>query len=180
MNSILQFDIIVNKENNTIQVNREFAANLDLVWAAWTEADILDQWWAPKPYMTITKSLDLREGGRWHYYMLSPTGEKHYCLFDYEVIRPMKYFSGIDAFCDENAVMNNTKPRVRWGSNFTEKENTTLVNIELHFDTLEDLETILQMGFKEGFTAGLENLEQYIAAQFYLRKKTKILMQLWK
>jgi len=63
MNSILQFDIIVNKENNTIQVNREFAANLDLVWAAWTEADILDQWWAPKPYMTITKSLDLREGG---------------------------------------------------------------------------------------------------------------------
>jgi len=112
--------------------------------------------------------------------MLSPIGEKHYCLFDYEVIRPMKYFSGIDAFCDENAVMNNTKPRVRWGSNFTEKENTTLVNIELHFDTLEDLETILQMGFKEGFTAGLENLDQYIAAQFYLRKKTKILMQLWK
>jgi uncharacterized glyoxalase superfamily protein PhnB len=31
----------------------------------------------------------------------------------------------------------------------------------------------VQMGFKEGFTPGLENLDQYIAAQFYLRKQNK-------
>jgi uncharacterized glyoxalase superfamily protein PhnB len=43
----------------------------------------------------------------------------------------------------------------------------------LSFDTLEDLEKIIEMGFKEGFTAGLENLDQYIAAQFYLRKQNK-------
>lgn len=173
MNPILQFDFIVNKANNTIQVQREFAADLELVWSAWTESDILDQWWAPKPYMTITKSLDFREGGRWHYYMLSPQGEKHYCLFDYAVIRQKEYFSGIDAFCDENAVISNIKPRVNWSSSFKENESTTLVTIDLIFDTLEDLETIIQMGFKEGFTAGLENLDQYIAAQFYLRKQNK-------
>jgi len=173
MNPILQFDFIVNKTNNTIQVLREFAADLDLVWSAWTESDILDMWWAPKPYMTITKSLDFREGGRWHYYMLGPEGDKHYCLFDYEVIRQKEYFSGIDAFCDENAQISNIKPRVNWSSSFTENENTTLVTIDLIFDTLEDLESIIKMGFKEGFTAGLENLDQYIAAQFYLRKQNK-------
>ncbi|MFZ1559611.1 MAG: SRPBCC domain-containing protein [Saprospiraceae bacterium] len=173
MNPILLFDFIVNKANNTIQVQREFAADLELVWSAWTESDILDQWWAPKPYMTITKSLDFREGGRWHYYMLSPQGEKHFCLFDYTVIRQKEYFSGIDAFCDENAVISNIKPRVNWSSSFKENESTTLVTIDLIFDTLEDLETIIQMGFKEGFTAGLENLDQYIAAQFNLRKQNK-------
>ncbi len=166
MNSTLQFDFIVNKENNTINVIREFAANLDLVWAAWTQADILDQWWAPKPYQTITKSLDFKEGGRWLYYMLSPVGEKHYCLFDYEVIRQKEYFAGIDAFCDEYGVMNNTKPRVSWGSKFTVNAGTTLVSIDLHFNSLEDLETIIQMGFKEGFTAGLENLDQYFLDHF--------------
>lgn len=173
MNKTILFNFRADKENNRIYVERSFDAPLDLVWAAWTEADILAQWWAPKPYLAITKSMDFREGGRWHYYMLGPKGEKHWCLFDYEVIKPLQHFSGIDAFCDENAVMNNTKPRVRWGSDFKPVENTTIVHVQLQFETLEDLETIIQMGFKEGFTAGLENLDQYIAAQFYLRKQNK-------
>ncbi|WP_312302176.1 hypothetical protein [Chryseobacterium sp.] len=50
MKSNLLFDFSVNKENNTIVVKREFNANLELVWQAWTTAELLDQWWAPKPY----------------------------------------------------------------------------------------------------------------------------------
>jgi len=173
MNKAILFNFTVDKKNNKIKVERSFEAPLDLVWAAWTESDILDQWWAPQPYQTVTKSMNFTEGGRWHYYMRSPEGDKHWCLFDYEVIKPLEHFSGIDAFCDEHAVMNNTKPRVRWGSDFSSHENETLVTIELQFEKLEDLETIIQMGFKEGFTAGLENLDQYISAQFYLRKQNK-------
>ena len=173
MKKAILFDFLVDKENNKIRVERSFDAPLDLVWAAWTEADILDQWWAPKPYQAVTKSSNFTEGGQWHYYMLGPEGEKHWCLFDFEVIKPQEFFSGIDAFCDENAVTNDTKPRVKWENDFTSNENQTVVNIQLQFDTLEDLQTIIQMGFKEGFTAGLENLDQYIAAQFYLRKQNK-------
>ncbi len=57
--------------------------------------------------------------------------------------------------------------------NFPKKKTALLVNILLRFDSLVDLETIIQMGFKEGFTAGLENLDQYISTQFYLRKQNK-------
>lgn len=173
MNKAVLFNFLVDKENNEIKVERSFDAPIDLVWAAWTEADILDQWWAPKPYQAVTKSMNFTEGGRWHYYMLGPEGDQHWCLFDYETIKPLEYFAGIDAFCDENAVMNQTKPRVKWENSFNDKENQTVVNILLHFDKWEDLETIIEMGFKEGFTAGLENLDQYIAAQFYLRKQNK-------
>lgn len=52
MNSNLLFDFSVNKENKTITVKREFAAGLELVWAAWTKPELLDLWWAPKPYQT--------------------------------------------------------------------------------------------------------------------------------
>jgi PhnB protein len=65
MNPNLLFDFSVNKENNTILVKREFAANLDLVWDAWTKPELLDRWWAPKPYKTETRSMDFREGGHW-------------------------------------------------------------------------------------------------------------------
>jgi uncharacterized protein YndB with AHSA1/START domain len=57
-------------------VTREFDANSDLVWKAWTTAELLDQWWAPKPYRAETKSLDFREGGVWLYAMVSPENEK--------------------------------------------------------------------------------------------------------
>ncbi len=173
MNKAILFNFTVNRDQNEINVERSFNAPLELTWAAWTEAEILDQWWAPKPYKSVTKSMDFSEGGRWHYYMLGPKGDQHWCLFDFETIKPLEYFSGMDAFCDENAIMNNTKPRVKWMNRFVKKENETVVNIQLQFEKLEDLETIIQMGFKEGFTAGLENLDQYIEAQFKLKKLNK-------
>lgn len=173
MNKTILFEFNVDKENNQIHVERAFNAPLDLVWAAWTEADILDQWWAPKPYVSVTKSLDFRVGGRWHYYMRGPEGDVHWCAFDYQSIDPEKSFSGIDAFCDEHGVLNTTKPRVNWANAFTDQGQSTTVKCLLSFESLEDLEGIIQMGFKEGFTAGLENLDQYISAQFYLRKQKK-------
>jgi PhnB protein len=165
MKKAMLFNFTVDKENNDILVERSFNGPLELVWSAWTEADILDQWWAPKPYKAVTKSQDFKEGGQWLYYMLGPTGDKHWCLFDYEHIEPKVRFSGIDAFCDAEGVPNNTKPRVRWSSAFEAQEDTTLVRMHLDFERLEDLETIISMGFKEGFTAGLENLDAYLEAQ---------------
>lgn len=173
MKSILQFDFIVNKENNTINVKREFEAGIDLIWAAWTEADILDQWWAPRPYRNKTKSMDCRTGGRWHYHMISPENDIHWCKFDYDNVSPYTEYSGIDAFCDEEGNINNAMPRNNWHNKFIDKGEHTLVDINLKFDTLSDLERIIEMGFKEGFTAGMENLDEYIAAQFYLRKQNK-------
>ncbi|MEH0155573.1 SRPBCC domain-containing protein [Limibacter armeniacum] len=173
MNSAILFNFLVDKENNTIKVERSFDAPIDLVWSAWTDPEILDLWWAPKPWKAETKTMDFREGGKWHYAMVSPEGEKHWCLFEYkEVVQPQR-FSGLDAFCDENENIKDTKPRCFWTNNFTAEDDSTMVHIDIKFDKLEDLEQIIEMGFKEGFTAGLENLDQYISAQFYLRKQNK-------
>lgn len=173
MNKAILFNFNVDKENKKIKVDREFNAPLDLVWAAWTEAEMLDQWWAPKPYKTVTISQDFKEGGRWHYYMESPEGERHYCLFDYEKIEPQKSYSGLDAFCDEHAVLNTTHPRMQWSNVFDGNQDSTVVHVEVSFEKLEDLEAIIKMGFKEGFTMGLENLDEYIKAQLYLRRDKK-------
>lgn len=174
MNKAILFNFDVDKANKKIRVERSFNAPIDLVWAAWTEADILDQWWAPKPYRVETKSMDFSEGGRWHYAMVSPENEKHWCIFDYETIQPEKQYAGIDAFCDENGVVNTSFPRTHWTNNFNAaQEDSTVVTCELQFKALEDLETLVKMGFKEGFTMGLQNLDQYISAQFYLRKQKK-------
>lgn len=177
MNPNLKFDFIVNKEKNTVNVEREFAANLELVWEAWTNPEILDLWWAPKPYKTRTKSMDFREGGMWLYEMYNTEGENpqecHWCKNDYIKIVNQSMFSGLDAFCDENGIVNLEMPRTQWTNNFKENGEKTLVTITAKYDSLADLEKIIEMGFKEGFTMAMENLDQYIEAQFKLRKHNK-------
>ena len=173
MNPNLKFDFKVNKENNTVNIIREFAANLELVWEAWTNPEILDQWWAPKPYRTETKSMDFRVGGMWLYAMISPENEKHWCKNDYKKIEHQKYFLGLDAFCNENGDVNTDMPRTLWTNNFTEDGETTTVHILAQYESLSDLEKIIELGFKEGFTMALENLDQYIEAKFKLRKQNK-------
>jgi uncharacterized protein YndB with AHSA1/START domain len=163
MNTNLLFDFTVNKENNTIHVAREFAANLPLVWKAWTTAELLDQWWAPIPYRNKTKSLDFKEGGTWLYCMISPENQEHYCRFDYDKVETEKYYSGLDAFCDAEGNLNTDFSRMHWKNEFTEENNITKVQITITVDTLDTLEKIIAMGFKEGFTMGLNQLEQMLA-----------------
>ncbi|MEK6781042.1 MAG: SRPBCC domain-containing protein [Bacteroidota bacterium] len=173
MNSNLVFNFSVNKENKTILVKREFAATLDLVWAAWTQPEQLDQWWAPKPYQTRTKSMDFREGGTWLYAMVSPENVAHWCRADYQKIEAHKSFSALDAFCDEHGTINSEFPRMNWTNMFSEKNQITTINITIAYVQLADLEKIIALGFKEGFTAALGNLDQYLKAQFKLRNQLK-------
>ncbi|HEY1055278.1 MAG TPA: SRPBCC domain-containing protein, partial [Emticicia sp.] len=60
MTSALLFDFIVDKENRTITIKREFDADLAMVWEAWTNPEILDKWYAPKPYRAETQTMDFR------------------------------------------------------------------------------------------------------------------------
>lgn len=159
MNSNLLFDFTINKETQTVHVKREFSANLPLVWDTWTKAELLDQWWAPKPYQNKTKSMEFREGGTWLYCMVSPQNEIHWCKNDYLKIVPHISYTGLDAFCDENGVNNLEMPRTEWTNTFSEENGITLVSIAAKYDTLADLEKVIEMGFKEGFTMGLNQLE---------------------
>ncbi len=147
---------------NKMFAEREFDAPLDQVWRAWTERELLDQWSAPKPWKAVTQSLDFREGGTWLYYMEGPDGTRHYCRADYETIVPQQSYTGKDAFCDENGKINNDFPRMGWKVEFDPTKTGTKVDVEISFASATDLKTIVEMGFKEGFSAAHNNLDELL------------------
>jgi uncharacterized protein YndB with AHSA1/START domain len=163
--------MIVNKEtiftkdlaNKKMKVLREFDAPLNQVWKAWTEVELLDQWWAPKPWKTNTKSMDFRDGGRWLYYMEGPDGSRHYCKMDYKSITPEKKVIGDDAFCDENGNNNTGLPGMHWEIEFSKAGSGTKVEVEITFASQADMDRIIEMGFKEGFAAAHGNLDELLA-----------------
>ena len=147
---------------NQISVEREFDGLLDQIWSAWTEPELLDQWWAPLPFKAVTKSMDFREGGRWHYYMLGPSGEQFWCMVNYLKIEPQNRFTGDDLFCDEQGNPNNDLPTMHWDMSFILVNNTTKVSVKIDFKSKDDLEKIVSMGFKEGFSMAHENLDRLL------------------
>ena len=151
--------------NKKLRVVREFDAPLEQVWKAWTESKLLDQWWAPKPWKAITKSMDFREGGLWLYYMQGPDGERHYCRADYKTIIPNKSFIGVDSFCDENGNPTTEAPSMHWKSVFSISGTGTKVEVEITFGSEADMEKIIEMGFKEGFAAAHVNLDELLAGR---------------
>ncbi len=162
MTSNLAFDFIVDKENKSIHVKREFDAELPLVWKAYTDPEILDQWWAPHPWKTVTKSMDLRPGGEWLYSMVGPEGEEHFCAARYDEVEFEKRYTGIDAFTDAEGKINADMPQSGWESNFIAKGERTIVEINIRFSKLEDLEAYIQMGFREGLSSAMENLDKLL------------------
>ncbi|MEP6645828.1 MAG: SRPBCC domain-containing protein [Saprospiraceae bacterium] len=162
MNHNLAFDFIVNKDNNTITVKREFEAELPLVWDAYTKSEILDQWWAPKPWKARTKIMDFREGGHWLYAMVGTAGEEHWAIANYKNITVRKTFTGLDAFSDAEGNVNNDMPMSKWVATFSEKGHNTLVQLFISYEDLAQLEATIQMGFKEGLSMAMEGLDELL------------------
>ena len=151
--------------NKKLFVEREFDAPVAQVWRAWTESNLLDQWWAPRPWKTETKKMDFREGGNWLYAMLGPDGERHWCFMSFDKIIPQKNYTGKDGFCDEKGNFNKDFPIMHWDTKFIDQGETTLVKVEVGFDSVEDLNKIVEMGFEEGFAAAHGNLDEVLSSQ---------------
>lgn len=162
MNKNLAVDFSVDKENKTITVKREFDAGVPLVWDAYTKSEILDKWWAPKPWKARTKSLEFKDGGTWHYAMVGPNGEEHWAVATYKDIVTQKNFTGHDAFADANGNINNEMPQSKWKVTFTSKGEITLVEFHITYPDLAQLEATIAMGFKEGLLMAMENLDELL------------------
>jgi uncharacterized protein YndB with AHSA1/START domain len=159
------FDFTVDKATATIYVTREFAADLDLVWDAFTKAEILDQWIGPKPYRVQTKEMDFRVGGRWLYAMVSPENiAARWSLAEFVEIQPKSSFTTKNSFSDENG--NHADSGFTFSitkNSFKAGDEKTTVQIVKKMASLAELEQFIAGGYYEkGMAMGMNNLDEYL------------------
>ncbi|CAN5362221.1 SRPBCC family protein [soil metagenome] len=154
-------EFIVNKATKTVLITKEFDAGLDLVWDAYTKPELLDKWYAPKPFTAKTKHMNFEVGGRRFYAMVSPEGGERWILQKYTSITPKTNFKLFSAFADANEVPELAGSD--WDLNFSEQNGTTEVSISIYNESLERLEKMIEMGFQSGITGQLQNLEDFLA-----------------
>jgi uncharacterized protein YndB with AHSA1/START domain len=161
MNNKYLFDFTVNKETKTVFITREFDASLSLVWDAFTKPEILDQWVAPKPYVSKTKFMDFKVGGRRFYAMVSPEGHESWAIQKYTSISPKTNFKMFNAFADKDE--NPQLPGSDWDYTFSEENGKTKVSITIYNESLARMEKMIEMGFTQGMSATLKNLDELLA-----------------
>ena len=178
MTNNLLFDFKLDKSTKTVFITREFDADLSLVWDAFTKPEILDQWVAPKPWISKTKFMDFKVGGRRFYAMVSPEGQERWAIQKYTSISPKTNFKMFNAFADKDE--NPELPGSDWDYTFSEQSARpdepfgqarpessgrvkTTVNITIYNESLARLEKMIEMGFNEGFKMSLENLDNLLA-----------------
>lgn len=159
MDNNLFFDFSVDKESKSIHIQREFNTNIPTIWKAWTQPVFLDKWWGPQPWRAETKSINFKEGGSWLYAMVSPEGEKHWSKTTFGSIENQKSLSQTDAFTDENGNINPNFPQSTIKTTFSSFNNNVKVHMFIKYNTLEELEQTLNMGFQEGMTIDFKQLD---------------------
>lgn len=156
----LQFDFTVDKDKKMVYITREFNADQSLVWDAFTKAELIDQWIAPKPMMAKTKYQDFKVGGKRFYAMIGPDGQERWAIQEYTSITPKTNFKMHNAFADKDE--NPELPGSEWDHSFSEQNGITKVSISIYNESLERLERILD-GFTQGMKMSLSNLENLLA-----------------
>jgi uncharacterized protein YndB with AHSA1/START domain len=142
----------------SIVVSREFNAPIEKVWKAYSQKEILDQWWGPSPWRAETQSMDFRTGGHWSYAMVGPNNEKHFARMNYIKIDPYKKFDIEDLFCDDKGNPAPGMPVSKGQMIFTKTANGTKVEFKMSYNSAEEVQKMVEMGFEQGITQCLEQL----------------------
>lgn len=162
MSNNLLFDFTVDKAAKTVVITREFAAELPLVWDAFTKPEILDQWVAPKPWSARTKYMDFKVGGKRFYAMVSPEGVEAWSLQEYTSITPKTNFKMYNTFADKDE--NPELPGSAWDFSFSEQNGITKLSLIITNESLTRMEKMIEMGFVEGFKMTIDNLEKVLTS----------------
>ena len=147
-----------------IRFARRFAGSRDRLWAMWTRAEHLQQWWGPQGWTTPVCQVDFRPGGIWFYCMQDPDGIRYCGQLIYGEIDAPRRFTGKDVFTDEDGNISHDMPVAHSEYEFTADGGETILSNVTRYATAEQLDQVVEMGVEAGVNQTLDRLDAYLAS----------------
>ena len=155
-----------------LTLTRHIKAAPERVFAAWTQPDLLCQWFAPKPVVTILAELDVRAGGSQRIVMRMPDGQEHPHRGVYLEIVPGRRLVFTSIFC---SAWEHAPARTPGGCDFPmtailtfEPEGTgTRYTALVHHSSVADREAHEAMGFHAGWGQATDQLAALVEGDTY-------------
>ena len=149
-----------------IHISREFNAPVEKIWKAWTDPELLEKWWAPKPSRAVTKIMDFRVGGTWQFAMVTPEGQEHWIYAEFTAIENGKLISSKALFYDGEGNPVTSGPNWYRDTRFSSIEgDRTRVDIAVTYEDEATFKMFTDGFFKEGTAMGYNQLDELLALE---------------
>lgn len=140
-----------------IAMTRVFDAPRDLVFKAYTDPEMIPQWWGQRSSTTIVDQLDLRPGGAWRFIQREPGGIEYAFNGQYrEVTPPERLVNTFEFEMMPGHVIVDT-------ATFEEIDAKTKVTVTSLFANVEDRDGMLSSGMEAGANESWDRLAELLA-----------------
>jgi uncharacterized protein YndB with AHSA1/START domain len=140
-----------------IHAQRWFDAPRERVWQAFTDPELIPQWWGLRSTTTIVDELELRPGGTWRFVQRSDDGSETGFRGEYREIRGPESLTW--TFEWEGMPGHISTETVT----FTEQDGGTLVSTASVFDNREDRDGMVESGMEDGMRETYDRLAELLA-----------------
>lgn len=154
----------------TFLISLNLKASRQRVFEAWTQADLVAQWWGPHAFTNPECQIDLRPGGAWRIVMQSPDDRDFPISGVFQDIVPNeKVVTSLD--CSEhppewhdlinpNRSADETNPAGQMQQTviFTGNELRTTLTVRVTFESQDIYHAFIRAGIHDGWNESLESL----------------------
>ena len=148
-------DVTIDRDTRQLVITRVFDAPRALVFKTYTDPELIPQWWGISAQTTVD-AMDVRPGGRWRYVQRDTQGNEQGFRGEYREVTPPERLSytfeweGMPGHIILETLV------------FDEQDGKTTITNTSSYDTLEDLEGMLQSGAEQGAAITWDRLAELL------------------
>ena len=158
-------DVNQDPDARTLTITAEFAAPVERIWQVYADPRQLEKVFGPPTHPATFVEHDLTPGGRAHYFMTSPEGEKYYGWWKVTAVDEPHSFSFQDGFAaDDSFAPVEDLPVSKNVYAFESIDGRTRATFTSTYDSAEALQKVLDMGVVEGATSAINQIDTLVTA----------------
>ncbi|CAD5990737.1 SRPBCC family protein [Agreia sp. COWG] len=147
----------------TFTIIADFTVPVRRLWDAYTDPRSIERFWGPPTYPATFLRHDAAPGGRSLYRMTGPEGDEHYGYWEWLAVSPFDSFEVSDGFADATGAANTELPTVHMTYVFEGTDDGSRLITTSRFDSLEQLEQLLDMGMLDGVNQAMSQIDDVLA-----------------
>jgi uncharacterized protein YndB with AHSA1/START domain len=148
--------IIAERGKQEVIITRVFDAPRNLVFKAYTDPDLVPQYWGPRRFTTVVDKMDVKPGGLWRYVQSDAAGNKYAFHGVYhEILAPERIVCTFEFESTPGHVSLETLTLEEIGG------KTKIANRSV-FQTVEDRDSMIRAGMEEGVFEMMDRLAELL------------------
>jgi uncharacterized protein YndB with AHSA1/START domain len=148
--------ILAEPGKEEVIITREFDAPRDLVFKAYTDPNLIPQWWGPRRFTTVIDKMDVKQGGLWRFVQRSTAGNEYaFHGVIHEITSPERVVSTFEFEGMPGHISLDTVT-------LEESGGKTKFTTRSVFQTVKDRDGMIKSGMEEGVFETMDRLAELL------------------